>query len=1166
MGENKMSLRFIFGRAGSGKSHYCLDEIKNKLENGASHKLVMLVPEQFSFQSERNLLKAVGATGIIKAEVLSFSRLCHRVFDQVGGVTRKRINDAGKSMMIYKIMEEINGDLKIFGRASKQQGFVDIIADAIKEFKRYNITPEILLDSVSNVEEDELKYKLSDLSLIYSSFEEMLHKSYIDTEDEMILLADKIDSCDLYDGAEIWLDEFTTFTPQQYTVIEKLLKKCSRVNITLSSDTLSKAGNVDNTDVFSVTKNTEKRLLNIAAENNIAYDQPIDLNKDCCERFKEAKELQHLERHYASFPYSFYKEEPEKLRLYKANNSYDEVEQVAKEIIGLVRDDDYRFRDIAVVCRDLDNYEKITSAIFNEYNIPYFLDKKREITRNPLVVLITSVFDIFTKNWSYEAVFRYLKTGLSGINTESIDRIENYVLANGIRGKKWTEEELWSYRINYRSEEEALTLQETLTLNQINETREAIIEPLIKFQKDIKRDSTIKNICVALYDFLIHIGALETIESWSNSFKEKGENDLSNEYSQIVDLVMKILDQLVEVMGEEKVTLDKFVKIMSVGFEKYEMGLIPASLDEVVIGNISRIRSHGVKALFVIGVNDGIFPAVSKDEGILSDKDRISLRERGVELAPDTKVKAFEEQFLVYTTLTTPSHYMMISYPMADFEGKALRPSVIVSRIKKIFPKLMEESDIAKKRGYEEKLEKIVAPEPTFNKMVAALRRDYEGKEVEEIWSPVFNWFYDKKEWKRKTYTIFKGLEYSNQVEKVDVSKIRELYGKPLNFSVSRLEQYAGCPFAYYVKYGLKAKDRKIYEFSSPDFGSFMHGVLDKFSGQVVSSNLKWQELNKDWCKSTIYSIVDEELARKSGSILNSSARYKHVADRLKRILTKSVTIIAEHIKKSSFEPLANELVFGVGGDLPPIKLSLPSGEEIQLMGRIDRVDSMDLDGGTYLRIIDYKSGNKKFELSQVYYGLQLQLLVYLDALISNAERYIEKQAIPGAILYFKIDDPIIKCNQNMSDEEIEKEVMKRLKMNGLLLKDAKVVREMDKDMQGFSLIIPARINKDGSLSKSPSVISIEQFGILRNYVRETLINLCQEMLGGNIEIRPSKEKKYSACNFCDYSAICQFDSTMKNNSYRYVNKKKDEEVWSLMEKKLEGEVIEEGSAENGGN
>lgn len=1161
-----MSLRFIFGRAGSGKSYYCLNEIKNKVESGAVHKLIMLVPEQFSFQSERNLLRTVGAGGIIKAEVLSFKRLCHRVFDQVGGVTHKRINEAGKCMIIYKIMEEINDNMKIFGRASKQQGFVDIISDTIKEFKRYNITPEMLRDSINSVEDLELKYKLLDLSIIYENFEESLHKDYIDTEDEMRLLASKLDECDLYDGAEIWIDEFSTFTPQQYIVIEKLLKKCSRVNITLCSDNLSKSGNVENTDVFAVTKNTENKIINIAAENNIAYDEHIDLNSNCCHRFTDSKEIQHLEKHFFSFPYSFYKEEPEKLRLYKANNNYDEVEQVAKDIVRLTRDKGYRFREIAVVCRDLDNYEKITAAIFEEYNIPYFLDKKREITSNPLVVLITSVFDIFTKNWSYEAMFRYLKTGLSGISKENIDLMENYVLANGIRGKRWTEGELWSYRISYGTEEAALSVYETETLNRINETREQIIEPLIKFQKSMKKDSTIRNMCVALFDFLNDIKALEIIELWSNSFKESGEQELSNEYSQIVDIVMRILDQLVEVMGEEVVTIDKFVRIMAVGFQKYEMGLIPVSLDEVMIGNIARIKSHDVKALYVIGVNDGVFPEVSKEEGILSDKDRIALKEKGVELAPDTRAKAFEEQYLVYTTLTTPSKYIMISYPMADFEGKALRPSVIISRIKKIFPKLMEESDIAKKVNADGRLENVVAPEPTFNKMVTALRREYEGDEIEDIWSPVFNWFKDKKEWKRKAGTIFKGLEYSNQVGKVDISKIRDLYGKPLYFSVSRIEQYAECPFAYYVKYGLKAKDRKIYEFSSPDFGSFMHEVLDKFSSYIDEKNLKWQELNKEWCKNTIHSIVDEELERRSGSILNSSARYKHVTDRFKRILTKSVTIIAEHIRKSSFEPLANELIFGRSGDLPPINLSLPSGEEIQLIGRIDRVDSMDLEGGTYLRIIDYKSGNKKFDLSEVYYGLQLQLLVYLDALISNAEHYIEKQAVPGAILYFKIDDPIIKGTQNMSDEEIEKEVMKKLKMNGLLLRDAKVVREMDKDMEGFSLIIPARMNKDGSLSKSPSVISMDQFQLLRKYVRETLVNLCEDMLSGNIEIKPSKEKRYSACNFCSYSAICQFDSTMKDNKYRYVNKKKDVEVWSLMENKVDHEEPQEGSEELGGN
>lgn len=1157
-----MSLRFIYGRGGSGKSHHVLHDIKNNIQNNAEHKLVMLVPEQFSFQSERNLLKVVGASGITKAEVLSFKRLCHRVFSEVGGVTLRRIDDTGKAMLIYSILEDMNAKMKIFSRAVKQQGFIDIISDAIKEFKRYNITPEIIETSIGQIENQELIYKLEDLKVIYEKFQEALHKSYIDAEDEMALLAEKIDMCHIYDDAEFWIDEFSTFTPQQYIVMEKLMKKCRRVNITLTSDTPGHSGEIDRSDVFYVTKSTERKLLNMAAVNNIAYDEPINLNEDCCPRFGNNMELQHLERYFFAHPYKLYKDRVDNLRVYKAFNSYDEMEMVARDILRLTRDEGYRFKDIAVVCRDLNNYEKLISSILSEYGIPHFMDMKRDVSSNPLVIFIISIFDIFAKNWSYETVFRYLKTGLTGIEREEVDLIENYVLANGIRGKKWTETEPWSYRINYGYEEDEMTEYETELLNRINGIRNAISEPLMKLQKSMKKENNIRSMCTALYEFLQDSGALERVEAWTNKFREQGEVELSNEYDQITDIVMDTLNSLVEVMAEEKVDIDKFVKVLSVGFRKHEMGLIPVSLDEVMIGDIARIRSHGVKALYIVGVNDGIFPRVSKEEGILNDSDREILREKGMELAPDTKAQAFEEQFLVYTTLTTSCNYLMLTYPMANFEGKTLRPSLIIATLKKLFPRLKEESELLNELNEVSIIERIAAAEPTFNELIAAVRKEYDGESIEEkeIWNEVYHWYDGQEEWKMKASRIFKGFEYSNAVERVNAEKVRNLYGRPLYFSVSRLEQYAQCPFAYYVKYGLKAKDRKVYEFSSPDFGSFIHGILDKFADVVKLEKLDWKDLTKEWCQDAISILVDDELKVQNNSILNSSSKYRYLTDKLKRILTRSVNIMTEHVKRSSFEPLANELVFGKGGDLPPITLSLPSGEEIQLRGRIDRVDSMDMEGETYFRVVDYKSGSKSFSLSEVYYGLQLQLLVYLDALLTNSEEYVNRQAVPGAVLYFRVDDPMVSGTSQMSDEEIEKEILKRLKMNGLLLKDARVVRNMDKDISGFSLIIPARMNKGDILGDTPSVVTMHQFDILRKYVRDTLVKLCEDMLNGSIEIRPSKDRKHTACGFCTFSAICQFDPSMKDNKYRYVNKKSDEEVWDLMEKAVEGALEEEGS------
>jgi len=1157
-----MSLRLIYGRGGSGKSYYCLQDIKEKIKDGGNtgNKLVLMVPEQYSFQSERNLLKVVGVTGITKAEVLSFKRLAHRVFNEVGGLTLKHINDPGKAMLIYNIMEDLSAELKVFGRASKQQGFIDIVAETIKEFKRYNITPEIIDASLKDLEDQELIYKLEDLKKIFEKFQEALHKEYIDSEDEITLLAEKLDESKAYDGAEIWIDEFSTFTPQQYLVLEKLLKKCKRVNITLAGDGIAAEEDIDNTDIFSVTKKTTRKLLKLALDNNIKIEKPVNLNDRPNPRFGDNLELRHIEKYFYASPYSYYRDEVKNLRIYKAFNNYDEIEVVARDIVRLVRDEGYRYKDIAIVCRELESYENIIAAILNEYHIPHFLDQKRTVSGNPFIVFITSVFDIFTKNWSYEAVFRYLKTGLTGISMESLDLLENYVLANGIRGKKWTKEEFWNYKINYGYESEDMTKYEISILNIINETKDIITAPLIKFHDSLKENKTVRGKCTALYDFLVETGALERIEQWTNEFSEQGRIELSNEYRQISNIVMDTLNSMVEVMGDERISIDKFAKILAVGFEKNEMGLIPVALDEVTVGDIARIRSQGVKALYIVGVNDGVLPRVSKEEGILSDRDRNMLKEKGLELAPDTKTQVFEEQFLVYTTLTTACNYLMLTYPMADVEGKALRPSVVISRMKKIFPKLVEESQLTEPQEADAKLDMIVAPEPTFNQLIGAVRRDYEGEQVEEIWSEVYKWYNSKNEWRLKSSRILKGLQYSNAVDRVEPDTIRNLYGRPLSFSVSRLEQYSQCPFAYFVKYGLRAKDRKVYEFSSPDLGSFIHGILDKFADTIRLNEMQWSDITREWSRQTISELVDAELSRQNNSILNSSSRYKYMTERLKRILTRSVNIMTEHVKRSSFGTLANELAFGRGGELPAIKLSLPSGEEVQLIGRIDRVDATDLESATYFRVIDYKTGQKSFSLSDVYFGLQLQLLVYLDALLSNAHYYTELQAMPGAVLYFRVDDPMINGTADMTEEEIEKAILKKLKMNGLILKDARVVKSMDKEIEGYSLIIPARMNKGDTLGSTPSVVTEEQFDILRKYVRDTMVRICEDMLNGNIEIRPTKSKKHTACSYCNFASICQFDPSMKDNKYRYVNKKKDDEVWTLMQDKVGVAEVDEGS------
>ena len=1140
-----MGIRFIFGRAGAGKSYYCLNQIKKKIDNDKNNKLIMLVPDQYTFQTEKKLLEHVGEKALLRAEVLSFKRMATRVFDKCGGRAINVIEDSGKNMLIYKLLKDKGEELQYFNRISKQQGFVGIVSKSITEFKKYNISEEMLKEKELQIDNKDLREKINDLTSIYETFNENLHKGYIDSDDILSILAQKLKSCELYNDAEIWIDEFTTFTPQQLEVLKVLAKQCKNLNITLCSD-----GEIQftegETDIFDVIKNTENRILKMMQENNISYKEPVNLNKENIYRFKESKELGHIEKYFFNFPFKIYKGNCKDIRLYKANNNYSEIEWVAQDILRLVRDKGYRYKDIAVVCREIDSYDKITSVIFNEYNIPYFLDKKREILSNPLVVLIISALEILVTNWSYESVFKYVKSGLITLETNFIDKLENYILANGIKGYKWTRDLLIS-------QDEELTQEEI----EIFEYMEEIRRPIINLYNKIKVDVTVRKYCTALYEFLLEINAFETMDKWLDNFNDKGMQDKIKEYTQVPSIVMDMLDQAVEVLGDKEVDLKTFSKILVSGFEEKEIGVIPMALDQVNIGDIARVKGRDVKALYIVGANDGVLPSANKDEGILSDEDRIELKSMGIELASDTRSRVFEEQFMVYTALTIPSNYLMITYPMADFEGKSLRPSIVIPRLKKILPRLKEESEIFNSNLFDDKYHNITAPVPTFNELIEALRREYENEEIEPYWVETFKWFEESEEFKDRTKIIFNGLNYTNLVERIPREKIKRLYSNDngrLIFSVSRIEKYAQCPFSYYVQYGLKAKDRKVYEFTAPDLGSFMHDILDQFTNKIRKDHILWGDLTKERCSEIVNELVNNKLRNETNSILNSNKKYQYFSERFKKTITKSVTVISEQMRKGEFDIFKSEFDFGDFKDSDPIKLELPSKETVYLKGRVDRIDKVDLNGETYIRIVDYKSGSKNFDLNELYYGLQIQLLVYLDAILKNSKQILKTQCMPGGILYFKIDNPIIKSKKALTEEEIQVEVLKKLKMDGLLLKNVELVKAMDKDMETYSLVIPAAFKKDGDFTSTSSVVTEEQFELLRKYVNDKMIEICEEMLSGEVKIEPCKSSKVTYCDYCDYSAICQFDTSIRDNKYKIILKKKKDDLWNSMINKVKEE------------
>lgn len=1151
-----MGVRFVIGRGGSGKSTYMLDQIKSRVQENETTPVIILVPEQYTFEMEKRLSQLFSGDikdKYLRSRALSFKTLSSIIFSHVGGLTNITINSSGNAMMTYKAIENVSNDLNIFSKSSSQSGFVSSISDMISEFKQYNISSDMIENIAGNMENETLALKLKDISKIYKEFEDKLHEKYIDSQDMLNLLCDKLQVSDYFEGAYVYIDEFTGFTPTQYKVLKSIFSKAKEVNISLTIDSIDNF-KYRKTDAFSRTKFTYDKLLKLCNEDNIKVLPNINLNNDVIKKFKDNKELQHLEKYYNSYPYKTYEDETKHIQIREFNNLYNEIEEIAKEIISLVRDKDVRYRDITIATRDLNRYDFLIKSIFNEYNIPNFIDKKREAKSNPIIVLLISALEMRNRRYSYETMFRYLKSGLIGINNDEVSLLENYVLANGIRGKNWFEER-WDYRLYHNINVEESDYEKEV-IEKVNDIKNRVIKPIIALQEKLKGKNKAENICKYIYEFLLDIDMPTTIENLIKRFKDKGELDIANQYSQVWNIVVDILDQIVEIMGEENISLDKFIKLISLGFDEYELGLVPPSIDQVLVSTVDRMKNANTKYLYLVGTNDGIFPLIAKDNSLLNDKDRENLGERGIEVDIDSKTKTFEEQFLVYRALTSTSENLIVSYPIADHEGKTLRPSIIISRLKKIFSKVSNKSYLVDKdyNSSEEILSNITTKIPMFGELISEIKEFEDTKEINDVWLDIYKYYSNDIEYKDILKKVISGLSYTNQVSKVEEEKIKSLYQNNL-LSVSRLEKYAQCPFAYFIQYGLKAKERKEYSFTAPDLGTFIHNILDKFSKELAKDNLDWKDIDISYISNKVSAIVDIIVDKIPGYILESSARYKYLAFRLKKMLITAIDIISEQIKQGSFEPTDYEVEFGIKGKYPPIKIVLNNGEEINLIGQIDRVDEFESGEDKYIRIVDYKSGNKNIGLTDIYYGLQLQLMVYLDAILESSKDN-DINLNPAAILYCRIDDPIAKFNEDKDDLEVREAILKDLRLKGLLIKDPNIIKEMDKSLANgertTSLIVPANITKDGGIGRNTNGVTYDEFDTLRKHVKGTIKDLCEDMMSGNIMIEPYKNKNGTSCDFCTYSSICQFDTTLKDNKYKILNNKSNEEIIKLMEGEIE--------------
>ncbi|MFC7371725.1 helicase-exonuclease AddAB subunit AddB [Fictibacillus iocasae] len=1150
-----MSLRFMLGRSGTGKSERMMNEIIERLtEDPAGEPIIYLVPDQMTFQSEYKLSSAPGMNGMIRAQVFSFSRLAWKVLGDMGGMTRTHITSTGIHMMLRKIIEHRREELRIFKKSSDQTGFYELLELMMTELKRYCITPDEVNGHASSLQyfagkestKNVLQDKLSDLGLIYNELENALAANYVDSEDYLRLLVEKIPHSPYIRECEIYIDGFHSFTPQEKEVLAMLMKYAKKVTVALTGDVESHHAAPHELDLFHMTSSTFIQLVNMAKENGVKIEENVLLATP--ERFKSPA-LLHLERHFDTRP-EVKSMDTEGLKLYSAVSLRAEAEGAAREILRLVRDEMYRFRDISISVRNSASYQSVIETVFEEYEIPVFVDQKKSMLHHPLVELIRSVLDIISKNWRYEAVFRAVKTDLlyPGDRTRTVkelrkgmDQLENYCLALGIQGSRWTDPKPWKYvRIRGLEEGEAArTDSDQQKENELNELREIIVAPIKRLSRDFKTGKTVRDYCAALFYFLERMEIPAKLDALRLKAEENDRLKEAREHGQVWNAVLNLLDEMVEMTGDEEIPLSLWTKMLDTGLESMKFSLVPPALDQVLVGTVDRSRFTDVKVHFLLGVNEGVLPARPKEGGLLSESDREMLEQNGLELAPSSRRQLLDEQFLIYLSLTNASDKLYVSYPLADEEGKTLQPSMVIARLHTLFPE-MKERLWNNEPEWEDDLEFIQHPRKAVAYLNGKLREWKRGYGMADVWWSVYNWSLENKDIRHFASTVMSGLFFKNQEERLERSIAEELYGSTISASISRMEMFSSCPFSQFASYGLKLKEREIYRLEAPDIGQLFHAALKNMNDFLDSRGMKWQDLSQNEAFRIAGDMVELLAPKLQHEILLSSNRLLYIKRKLKDVVGKATFILSEHARASGFAPAGLELGFGRGGELPPLVYDLPNGTKMEIIGRIDRVDTAKSNSGLMLRVIDYKSSSTGLNLSEVYYGIALQMLTYLDVAVTHSSRWLGEEAVPAGVLYFHVHNPLLANKKLMTLEEIQKEAYRKFKMKGLVLAEEEAIGLMDHTMDKKSDIIPVELTQKG-FHKRSSIATKEQFHQLRGFVKKTVQQIGTEISEGHIAISPYDLKNKKPCTFCSYKSVCQFDESFEDNSYRQLKNEKDD-------------------------
>ena len=1142
-----MSLRFCFGPSGSGKSHRIYEEIMQRAAEEPGRNFLIIVPDQFTMQTQKDLVMRSDRDGILNIDVLSFGRLSHRILEEVGTKEMPVLDDTGKSLVLQKVAADLKEQLPAMGSLLHKQGYIHEVKSAISEFMQYGISTQDMDKLITSAQKrGALAMKLKDLKTLYRGFQDYIRDHFITTEETLDVLRRSLSKSKILKGSVVVFDGFTGFTPIQNRLIQELMRVCAETIVTVTIGVGEDPYKMDGEQkLFHLSKKTVADLEKLAAEAEVERGEDLFV-KGGPNRFAKAPALHYLEQNLFRYQYEPYAGEQQEIHMFEALSPREEVHQTALYIRHLIREQGMTYRDIAVVIGDLEGYASYVETEFGQLEIPCFLDRTRGIVLNPMIEYIKSALQLYIKDFSYDTVFHFLRSGMADISREEIDELENYVIRTGARGYR-----TYSRLFTRRTEElqgnaEGSEQAEEKTMERLNRIRQQFMDAveILHMGSQEKAGDYVSH----LYDFLEQNQVQQKLLNYQQQFEKEGDLSRAREYAQIYRLVMDLLDQVYELLGEEEISRQEFADILEAGFGEITVGTIPQNVDRIVVGDMERTRLKQVKVLFFLGVNDGNIPKNASKGGIISDMDREFLIESGTEMAPSPRQQMYIQRLYLYLNMTKPSEQLYLSYAKVNSEGKGIRPSYLIDTVRKLFPAMSVEYPQNRSR-----LEQIEGRQEGARYLAEELREYVEGTLPEEERQDFYLMYraYEADAAGRDLLTRAAFRRYRES----GLSRIvaRALYGQQLENSVSRLETYAACACRHFLQYGLSLQEREEFGFEASDMGTVYHAVLENFAGKLAESTLTWWDFTEDFAAKAVKESVEAYAAIYGETVLYSSARNEYAITRMSRILTRTVLTLQKHLKQGSFQPDDYELSFRFAEDLDSIHVDLSEDEKMHLQGRIDRIDVAEDAEHVYVKVIDYKSGNRKFDLAALYYGLQLQLVVYMNAAMEmESRKHPDKEIVPAALLYYHIDDPTIETPVELTDEQINEQILAKLRMNGVVNSDPGVVERLDRYMQDKSVVIPVEKKKDGSFSARSGVLSREEMQLISSYVDAKIRSIGREILDGKIAANPYEKGNEEACTYCAYKKVCGFDGSIPGYEKRQLEDLDKQALMQRMQKTVE--------------